>query len=132
MAKILVVDDSQLYRQMTAELLRQHGHEVQSATDGLAAIAQVQEACPDLMILDIVMPNMNGFEVCRRLKQQPETQAIQILLYSTNTDPASCYWGLRQGADAYLVKPVAADVLLDTIQTLLPHSSGGPNSAVSE
>ncbi len=122
MAKILVVDDSQLFRQMTAGLLRQQGHDVSTAPDGLSAIAHIQKAHPDLVILDVVMPNMSGFEVCRRLKAQPETQAIHVLLYSTNADPASRYWGLRQGADAYLVKPVAVDVLLDAIQKLLPCS----------
>ncbi|WP_448570710.1 response regulator [Trichothermofontia sp.] len=119
MAKILVVDDSRLFRQMTADLLRQQGHEVSTAPDGLSAIAHIQSARPDLVILDVVMPNMSGFEVCRRIKAQPETQAIHVLLYTANTDPASRYWGLRQGADAYLVKPVAADVLLDSIQNLL-------------
>lgn len=70
---------------------------------------------------------MNSFEVCRRLKNQPETQTIQILLDSTHTDPTSGYWDLGQGANADLVKSIATDVLLASIQRLLPHSSGGPN-----
>lgn len=70
---------------------------------------------------------MNSFEVCRRLKNQMETQTIQILLDPTPTDPTSCCWGLGQGVNADLVKPIATDVLLASIQRLLPHSSGGPN-----
>lgn len=105
MPTILVADDSAMQREVISDYLLQLGCQIVIATNGTEALEKVTESKPDLVILDIVMPEMNGYQVCRKIKTDPDTQHIPVILCSTKDTQADHYWGLKQGADAYVVKP---------------------------
>ena len=120
MSMVLVVEDSIPQREMITELLRGNGLQVAAATDGVEALAQIQAGeHPDLVVLDIVMPRMNGYEVCRRLKADPITQHVPIILCSSKGEEFDRYWGMKQGADAYIAKPFQPTELIGTVKQLL-------------
>ncbi|MEM7648383.1 MAG: response regulator [Cyanobacteria bacterium P01_A01_bin.70] len=120
MSMVLVVEDSIPQREMITELLRGNGLEVAAATDGVEALAQIQAGeHPDLVVLDIVMPRMNGYEVCRRLKADPITQHVPVILCSSKGEEFDRYWGMKQGADAYIAKPFQPTELIGTVKQLL-------------
>ncbi|MCF2972511.1 response regulator [Synechococcus sp. Nb3U1] len=119
MSRVLVVEDSQSQREMISNLLKQSGLEVTVVGDGLEALEAVQGDRPDLIVLDIVMPRMNGYEVCRRLKADPLTQNTPIVMCSSKGEEFDRYWGIRQGADAYIAKPFQPQELVGTIKQLL-------------
>ncbi|AFY69460.1 response regulator receiver protein [Thalassoporum mexicanum PCC 7367] len=119
MNMVLVVEDSITQRQMITNLLRDSGLRVVSAGDGVEALSQVANDRPDLVVLDIVMPRMNGYEVCRRLKQDPETQLVPVVMCSSKGEEFDRYWGMRQGADAYIAKPFQPQELVGTVKQLL-------------
>ena len=85
-------------------------------------LEKVQKDAPDLVIVDLVMPQMNGYELCRFLKNNPTTQQIPVLICSTKSQDFDRYWGMKQGADAYLTKPFQPAELLRTIEVLLENS----------
>lgn len=116
MTTILVADDSAVQRQLIAGLLAENGFSVVTATNGAEAIAKIGKAAPDAVILDIVMPEMNGYEACRHLKNNPKTQHIPVILCSTKGMAADIYWGQKIGADAYLVKPFSPEELMATLR----------------
>ncbi|MEL6400319.1 MAG: response regulator [Cyanobacteria bacterium J06626_4] len=120
MSMVLVVEDSIPQREMITELLRGNGLQVAAATDGVEALAQIQAGeHPDLVVLDIVMPRMNGYEVCRRLKADPITQHVPVILCSSKGEEFDRYWGMKQGADAYIAKPFQPTELIGTVKQLL-------------
>ena len=119
MVKILIVDDSQTLRQTVLELLTQQGIKVIEANDGLEAQKKLQDIVPDLVITDLIMPQMNGYELCRWIKTNPSTQKVPVLICSTKSEEFDRYWGMKQGADAYLTKPFQPAELLKTIKVLL-------------
>ncbi len=119
MSTILVVEDSVTQREMIKDLLRNSGLTVTVASDGVEALEQIQGNCPDLVILDIVMPRMNGYEVCRRLKSDPKTQNVPVVMCSSRSEESDRYWGLKQGADAYIAKPFQPTELVGTVKQLL-------------
>ncbi|MDX2097369.1 MAG: response regulator [Leptolyngbyaceae cyanobacterium bins.59] len=119
MSSVLVVDDSQTLRFMMTELLRANAFKVTAVRDGEEALQQIEEDCPDVVVLDIVMPRLNGYEVCRRLKSNPATQNVSVILCSSNATDVDRYWGLKQGADAYLCKPFRPEELIDTVKQVL-------------
>lgn len=116
---ILVVDDSPTERRLIATGLRQQGYQVSTAVDGEDALTKAQGEQPDLIVLDVIMPKKNGFQVCRRLKSDPATNAIKIVMLTSKDQQTDRFWGMRQGADAYLTKPFESDTLYDTIAQLL-------------
>ncbi|MGK7931405.1 MAG: PleD family two-component system response regulator [Microcystaceae cyanobacterium] len=118
MSTILVADDSKTQREYMSELLTKCGFKVILATDGKEAVDKISHARFDLIILDIVMPEMNGFQVCRKIKNDPDTKHIPVILCSTKDTPADHYWGLKQGADAYVVKSFEPHELLATIKQI--------------
>ena len=79
----------------------------------------MQLSCPDLVVLDIVMPKMNGYEVCRKLKTDPKTQNVPVVMCSSKGEEFDRYWGMKQGADAYVVKPFQPKELVATVKQLL-------------
>ena len=89
------------------------------ARDGVEALEQVQASRPDLVVLDIVMPRMNGYEVCRRLKSDPTTQNVPVVMCSSKGEEFDRYWGMKQGADAYITKPFQPTELVETVKQLL-------------
>ncbi len=119
MSTVLVVEDSPAQQAMIADLLKGSGLDVTSASDGVEALEQIQGHRPDLIVLDIVMPRMNGYEVCRRLKADPKTQHLPIVMCSSKGEEFDRYWGMKQGADAYIAKPFQPTELVGTVKQLL-------------
>ncbi len=119
MSTVLVVEDSVTQREMITDLLRGSGLTVDVASDGVEALEQIQGHLPDLVVLDIVMPRMNGYEVCRRLKADPKTQDVPIVMCSSKGEEFDRYWGMKQGADAYIAKPFQPTELVGTVKQLL-------------
>jgi twitching motility two-component system response regulator PilH len=119
MSKVLVVDDSQAVRQLISELLQKGGLTVIEAINGVDAKAKIQTSIPDLVITDLIMPEMNGYELCRWIKNEPTTQKLPVLICSTKDQEFDRYWGMKQGADAYITKPFQAGEMLKTVKQLL-------------
>ncbi len=118
MSTILVVDDSQTQREYMIELLTECGYTVKSASNGKDALVKIRQDLPDLVILDIVMPERNGFQACRDIKEDPKTKHIPVIICSTKNTEADIYWALKQGASDYVIKPYEPEVLLTTIKRI--------------
>jgi twitching motility two-component system response regulator PilH len=119
MSIVLIVEDSIAQREMITYLLKASGLTVAHASDGVEALETIQTVCPDLVVLDIVMPRMNGYEVCRRLKSDPTTQNVPVVMCSSKGEEFDRYWGMKQGADAYIAKPFQPTELVETVKQLL-------------
>ncbi len=119
MSTILVVDDSPTLREMISTLLHKTGLTISVAQDGQEAKAMIAADPPDLVVLDVVMPNMNGYELCRWVKTNPATRDVLVVLCSSKSEEFDRYWGIKQGADAYVIKPFRPNDLLGTVKTLL-------------
>lgn len=123
MSKILIVEDSVTQREIISDFLQSNGLEVVMAKDGVEALDFLQNCSPDLVILDVVMPRMNGYEVCRNLKSNPQTKDVPVIMCSSKKEEFDRYWGMRQGADAYLIKPFKSADFIGTIEKLLKTSN---------
>lgn len=121
---ILVVDDEEDIRTVLRLTLTRAGFEVREAGSGEAALLYVAETKPDLILLDVLMPGMDGFAVCRALRQKKETADMPILLFSARTDSRSRQEGLEAGATKYLTKPLRPEQLLYHIGDALRGRSG--------
>lgn len=119
MSTVLIVDDSATAREMVSSLLKKIGMNVIEARDGMEAKEHIQANRPDLVVLDIIMPRMNGYDLCRWLKSDLKGQAIPVLMCSSKAEEFDRYWGLKQGADAYLAKPFHPSELIQTVKSLL-------------
>lgn len=97
MSIVLIVEDSIAQREMITDLLKASGLVVTHASDGVEALEAIQTEPPDLVVLDIVMPRMNGYEVCRRLKSDPKTQNVPVVMCSSKGEEFDRYWGMKQG-----------------------------------
>jgi len=116
--RVLVVDDSATERHIIGEVLSKQGFEVSFAEDGEKGIAQAKLSKPDLIIMDVVMPGMNGFQATRAISKDPETGHIPIIICTTKDQETDKVWGVRQGAKDYVVKPIDAAELLSKIAAL--------------
>lgn len=116
--KILLVDDSPTERHVIGEILTKAGFIVSLAEDGERGVAQAKSIKPDLIVMDVVMPGLNGFQATRALSKDPETGHIPVILCTTKDQETDKVWGLRQGAKDYVVKPVNAAELLAKIAAL--------------
>ncbi len=110
--KILIVDDQPINRMLPMTILRKVGIEVFEAEDGEQAIAAIAEAALDLVLLDISMPGMSGLDVCRRLRQSPDTAGLRIVAYTAHAFPAEREEILAAGFDDLLVKPIQREALM--------------------
>lgn len=119
MALILIADDSPTEVYVLQKMLEQNGHEVLIAEDGVEAVDKATADQPDLVLMDVVMPNLNGFQATRKLTKASETSHIPIIIVSSKNQETDKMWGLRQGARGYLGKPVAEKELLEQINALL-------------
>lgn len=116
--KVLVVDDSPTERFYLVDILHKHGFETETAENGEEGIAKAKAVRPDLILMDVVMPGVNGFQVTRTLSRDAETKDIPVIMCTSKGQETDRVWGMRQGAVAYLVKPIAAAELLDKIEHL--------------
>ncbi len=122
--RVLIVDDDALIRKVLSRALRDHHFVTQTAVNGFEAGIKTMQFQPDLIVLDLVMPDMDGFEICRLIKQEPLTAGIKIVVLTGYNAPADREKAVGAGADAYLVKPVEQDVLLQQIKALLGWHKG--------
>ena len=120
---VLVVDDEPMARTMLRLILVRAGFEVREAEDGNTALTEVGRSLPDLMILDIMMPGIDGFEVCEKLRSDETTNELPIIMLSAKTDSESVKRGLNLGANKYLTKPVGPDELTRHVREVL-HMEG--------
>ncbi len=113
---ILVVEDSPTERQLIGKMLEHNGYRVLLAADGNEAMAILEKERPALLLLDVVLPGTNGFQLCRQLKSSPNTRDIRIVLVTSKNQESDRFWGMKQGADEYLSKPFNADELLASVK----------------
>lgn len=119
MARILIADDSPTEIYVLQKMLEKHGYEVLTAEDGEQAVTVTESQKPDLILMDVVMPKLNGFQATRKLTKQDSTKHIPIVIVSSKNQETDKLWGLRQGAKGYMGKPVDEKELLELINTLL-------------
>lgn len=116
---VLVVDDSRTITVALQRILQAEGYPTITASDGIQAISMAERYRPEIVLMDIVMPRMNGFEATRAILAKPETRHTSIIIVSGNNQPSDRVWGARIGAKGYLAKPINKTELLKTIQTTL-------------
>lgn len=117
--KVLVVDDSWTDLTLIATPLRESGYNVITAVDGDEALEKVLQERPQCVLLDVILPKQNGFQLCRRLKQMEQCRDIPIILISAKNTPLDRRWGLQQGADLYMTKPFSREELLASVRSLI-------------
>ena len=115
---ILVVEDSPTTMLLITTILQSKGYELIHAVDGDEAVQKAVTNLPRLIVLDLILPKKNGFQVCRQLKTSPRTKNIKILMLSSKNMASDRFWGLKQGADDYMTKPFEPDDLLKKIDKL--------------
>lgn len=114
--KILLVDDSKTELHVLSELLRREGYQVRTAESGDEALKRLAEDKPDLILMDVVMPGQNGFQLTRTITRDPRYAGTPVIMCTSKNQETDRVWGLRQGAKDYVVKPVQADELLAKIR----------------
>ena len=119
MARILLADDSPHAQRMGERILREEGFEVVSLTDGETALLRLSDVDPDLVLVDVFLPNKSGFEICRYIKAHPRHRHARVVLTAGLLEPFDEDEGKRAGCDAILKKPFEASVVIETIQPLL-------------
>jgi CheY-like chemotaxis protein len=116
MSTILIVDDVQTDRELLGRVVTTSGHHVEYATNGEEALSKARQHNPALIFLDVVMPTMNGFNTCRKLKQEGDTGKIPVVLVTSKATESDRFWGQKQGADDHLAKPFSPDQVLGVIR----------------
>ncbi len=119
MGMILVVDDSALAREMLSSELRRSGFTVDTAVDGADAKVKIAASPPMLVVTDLIMPQVNGYELCRWVKNNPTTLKVPVIMCSTKGEEFDRYWGMKQGADAYITKPYQPKDMINAVKYLL-------------
>ena len=119
MAKVLIVDDSPTEVHVLQTLLEKNGHDVGVANSGEEGIVSAKEMLPDVILMDVVMPGMNGFQATRQLSQQEETSSTPVIIVTTKDQETDKVWAKRQGAVDYIVKPVQEKALIDALNRAL-------------
>ncbi len=116
MARILIVDDSPSQLLGIQRIVEKLGHEILTATDGAAGVEAARAELPDLVLMDVVMPNLNGFQATRTLARDASTRHIPVILVTTKDQDTDRMWGMRQGAKAYITKPFSEDELSEVLE----------------
>ena len=119
MAVILIVDDSPTELHLFKGMLEKSGFEILVADSGEEGIRQAESARPDCILMDVVMPGMNGFQATRKLTQDPRTSDIPVIMITTKDQETDKIWGMRQGAVEYIVKPVGQKELVAKINSVM-------------
>ncbi|MBH1970143.1 response regulator [Moraxellaceae bacterium AER2_44_116] len=125
MANILIIDDSPTYQTMVGGILQKRGYVCSFEDRGESGIATAIKTHPDLILMDVIMPGISGFQATRQLSKNPETLNIPIIIISTKDQTSDRLWGLRQGAREYLTKDVDEAVLIATIENVLQNKQTG-------
>jgi CheY-like chemotaxis protein len=112
---ILVVDDSPTDLTVMANVLRARGYQIITAIDGEEALQKASAEQPQVILLDILLPKKNGYQVCRQLKTSPETKHTRVILISGKNQESDRFWGMKQGADEYVTKPFKDEELLAAV-----------------
>ena len=120
MARILIVDDSPSQLVGIKRIVEKLGHQTITADDGAAGVEAAKREVPDLILMEVVRPNLNAFQPTRSISKDPKTSHIPIILVTTKDQETDRVWGMRQGAKAYVTKPVNESELVETINKLLP------------
>jgi len=119
MARILIVDDSPTEMFKLTGMLEKHGHEVLKAENGADGVASARQEKPDAVLMDIVMPGLNGFQATRQLTKDAETSHIPVIIVTTKDQETDMVWAARQGAKDYITKPVDEQKLILTLKNVL-------------
>ncbi|NCO75096.1 MAG: response regulator [Cyanobacteria bacterium] len=119
MGNALIVDDSSTERKILVSYLQELGITVTTAESGEEALDKLSSNIPDLIILDVVLPGKSGFEVCREIKAGANTAKVPVIICSTKGSEMDKFWGMKQGADAYIPKPVDKDELFSAVKKLI-------------
>ena len=119
MSGILVVDDTPQNLKLLADMLEAQGYAVAAAAGGEAALERIRESVPDLVLLDIMMPRKNGYQVCRSIKEDETLRTLPVLMLSAKSQPSDRFWAKRVGADGFVAKPFDPADLLREIHALL-------------
>jgi twitching motility two-component system response regulator PilH len=116
MRTILVVDDSPSELKLMQQTLEGHGYEIVTAIDGEQALEKAAAHQPSVVVLDVVLPKKNGYQVCRQLKTGAGTKGIKVILVTSKTQESDRFWGMKQGADEYITKPYQPQDLVASVQ----------------
>ncbi len=119
MATILIVDDSATMMEGHKRILEKQGHTVFSAEDGEEGVEKSLEIMPDLILMDVVMPKMNGFQATRKITRNEQTKHIPVVIVTSKDQQTDIMWGKRQGASDYLIKPADDAMLKETVNKYL-------------
>lgn len=115
-ADVLVVEDDAAINELIGEYLKLDGHHYRSALDGDSALREAREQTPNVVVLDVMLPDIDGFEICRRLKSDPRTENVPVVMLSALSDEQSRQAGMQCGASEYITKPFQPDQLLNAIK----------------
>ena len=129
MARILIVDDSPSQLMGIRRIVESLGHEALTAEDGAAGVEAARRELPDLILMDVVMPNLNGFQATRSITRDPSTRHIPVILVTTKDQETDRVWGMRQGARAYITKPFNEAQLSETITNAIVPEAPSPDAA---
>ncbi len=119
MTTVLVVEDTRSELELISKYLRDSGYNVILATDAKEALNKVVQQKPDAVVTDVVMPGMSGFELCRKLKKNPDTEQLPIIICSSKDQEIDRLWGMKQGADVYVTKPFTREQLVRAVQSVV-------------
>ncbi len=122
MVDILVVEDSPTVQYVLTDMLVSGGYQVLKAVDGEEALRVAVERQPQLILLDVILPKLNGYQVCRQLKATPETAHIPIIMITSKSKDSDRHWAIEQGADDYIVKPFESQAVLETVGRFAPQT----------
>lgn len=119
MPRVLIVDDSPTETYKFKEILEKHGYEIITAENGADGVSVARQEIPDVVLMDVVMPGLNGFQATRQISKAEETKHIPVIIVTTKDQETDKVWGRRQGASDYLTKPVDEAVLMATIKRVM-------------
>ncbi|HEY4712555.1 MAG TPA: response regulator [Dehalococcoidia bacterium] len=117
--KVLIIEDDPSFSRAVCHIVEKEGYSVITASNGITGLRMAKEDKPDLLILDVMLPGVDGFEICSRLRNEPQTTKLPIIMLSAKGQEADKTTGLKVGADVYLTKPVDRAVLLEKLTSLL-------------
>ncbi|WP_088893418.1 response regulator transcription factor [Leptolyngbya ohadii] len=118
MGTVLIVEDTHSEMELMSHYLRESGYSVISAGTAKEALDKAIELMPDVIVTDVVMPGMSGFELCRTLRKHPATERVPIVICSSKDQEIDRLWGMKQGADAYITKPFTREQLIRAVKSV--------------